>query len=175
MAFKDLKDLFGARGNSSSGVLTPEEDIDTVDGEDAPYHTITTPYPVDGDEVDGEGIDEEEDERVMAQSSIKVANYDTYSLANLTEVILLVREGYTVFISYETLVAKYRSMNLDKTEVEIKAKTEINQFCNALLGAKLALDATFEKLGEFTYIFAPDGVDVAKIKGEASPASSEEE
>lgn len=163
-----LKDIFGGGKTASADtVLTPEEDLDTIEDEESSYRTVMTPYPVDGgaDELD---VNEEEDERVMAQSSIKVANYDTYSLAKLTEVIMLVRDGYTVFISFESLVTKYKSMSLEKAEVEIKSKSEINQFCNALLGAKIALDATFDKLGEFTYIFAPYGVDVAKIKGEPS-------
>ena len=169
-----LKDIFGGvKATSNETVRTPEEDLDTIEDEDSSYHTVMTPYPVDG-EADGNYEIEEEDERVMAQSSIKVANYDTYSLAKLTEVISLVREGYTVFISFESLVTKYKSMSLEKAEVEIKSKSEINQFCNALLGAKIALDATFDKLGEFTYIFAPYGVDVAKIKGEPSKETAAE-
>lgn len=168
-----LKDIFGGVKAANDTVLTPEEDLDTIEDEESSYHTVMTPYPVDG-ESDANDEIEEEDERVMAQSSIKVANYDSYSLAKLTEVISLVREGYTVFISFESLVTKYKSMSLDKAEVEVKSKSEINQFCNALLGAKIALDATFDKLGEFTYIFAPDGVDVAKIKGEPSKESAAE-
>lgn len=168
-----LKDLFNNGKNvRTDTVLTPEEDIDPIDGDDSSYHTVMTPYPV-GQDADAEDI-EEEDESILGKSSIRLGSYDTYSLQNLTEVVGLVKAGYSVFISFEALVAKYRNMSLDKAEVEVKSKAEITQFCNAILGAKIALNACFDRFGEYTYIFAPHDVDVAKIKGESRKTAENE-